>query len=92
MLHSEHAHFSLLWDNASAVQRTLLVALARETGRPFTADYRERHELPPTTNVQKGLRTLVKQEVVAGESGFYRIVEPFLAEWLLTNVGRVAPG
>lgn len=87
VLHSEHAHFSLLWDNASAVQRTLLVALARETGRPFTADYRERHELPPTTNVQKALRTLVKREVVAGEGGIYRIVEPFFAEWLRANVG-----
>jgi hypothetical protein len=92
VLHSEHAHFSLLWDNASAGQRTLLVALAREIGRPFTADYRERHELPPTTNVQKALRTLVKQESVAGEGGVYRIVEPFLAEWLLANVGRDAPG
>lgn len=92
VLNSEHAHFSLLWDNASAGQRTLLVALARETGRPFTADYRERHELPPTTNVQKALRRLVKQEVVAGEGGVYRIVEPFLAEWLLANVDRGAPG
>lgn len=86
VLHSEHAHFSLLWGNASPVQRTLLVALALEVGRPFTADYRERHDLPPTTNVQKALRALVKREVVAGEGGIYRIVEPFLAEWVRANV------
>jgi len=86
VLRSEHAHFSLLWDDASAVQRTLLVALARETGRPFTSDYRDRHELPPVTNVQKALRTLTKQETVAGKDGVYRIVEPFLSEWLLANV------
>lgn len=92
VLHSEHAHFSLLWDNASAVQRTLLVALARETGRPFTSDYRDRHQLPPMTNVQKALRMLTKREIVAGEDGVYRIVEPFLSEWLLTNVGGASGG
>lgn len=86
VLRSEHAHFSLLWDEASAVQRTLLLALARETGRPFTAEYRERHELPPATNVQKALGALVKREIVAGERGVYRIVEPFLAEWVRANV------
>jgi hypothetical protein len=86
VLHSEHAHFSLLWDNASAVQRTLLVALARETGRPFTSDYRDRHQLPPMTNVQKALRTLTKREIVAGEDGVYRIAEPFLAEWVQANI------
>jgi hypothetical protein len=90
VLHSEHAHFSLLWDSASAVQKQLLVALAREAGRPFTADYRDRHDLPATTNVQKALRALVKREVVAGEDGAYRIVEPFLAEWVQATVGAGA--
>ena len=87
VLHSEHAHFSLLWDGASAVQKQLLVALAREAGRPFTADYRDRYNLPATTNVQKALRALVKKEVVAGKEGAYKIVEPFLAEWVEANVG-----
>ncbi len=45
VLRSEHAHFSLLWDGASRVQRLVLQALAREPGRPFRADYRSRHEL-----------------------------------------------
>jgi hypothetical protein len=90
VLHSEHAHFSLLWDSASAVQKQLLVALAREAGRPFTAEYRDRHDLPATTNVQKALRALVKREVVAGEDGAYRIVEPFLAEWVQATVGAGA--
>ncbi|HSK49871.1 MAG TPA: ATP-binding protein [Solirubrobacterales bacterium] len=82
VLHSEHAHFSLLWEGASGVQRLVLLALAREPGRPFTAEYRHRHNLPPATNIQKALAALEKREVVAGEGGAYRIVEPFLAEWL----------
>ena len=82
VLRSEHAHFTLLWEDASAVQRLLLQALARESGRPFTAAYRSRHNLPAPTNVQKALRALEQREVVSGSAGSYRIAEPFLAEWL----------
>ena len=82
VVRSEHAHFTLLWEDASRVQRLVLQALAREPGRPFRAEYRSRHELPPATNVQKALTALEQREVVAGEGGEYRIVEPFLAEWL----------
>ena len=82
VLRSEHAHFTLVWEGASAVQRVVLQALAREPGRPFTAAYRARHQLPAATNVQKALRALEKREIVAGSKGEYRIVEPFLADWL----------
>jgi uncharacterized protein len=86
VLNSENAHFSLLWEDATAVQKLVLQALAREQGRPFTTAYRERHDLPAATNVQKALKALENREVVTGTGGEYRIVEPFLAEWL--NRGR----
>jgi hypothetical protein len=86
VLRSEHAHFSLLWESAAAAQRLVLGALASEPGRPFTAAYRSRHDLPPVTNVQKALRALAQRELVAGEGGAYRITEPFLAEWLRARV------
>lgn len=86
VLRSEHAHFSLLWEDASRVQRLVLQALALEPGRPFTAAYRERHDLPPSTNVQKALRALERRETVGGSDGVYGIVEPFLAEWLRSSL------
>ncbi len=86
VLRSEHAHFSLLWDGASAVQKQILRALAREPGHPFSGAYRDRHDLPASTNVQKALRALVRRELVRGEAGAYRITEPFLADWLQANV------
>lgn len=95
VLRSEHAHFSLLWDEASAVQKQVMRALAREAGHPFSAAYRDRHSLPPVTNVQKALAALTKRELVRGEDGAYRIAEPFLAEWLqlsLEGVHRPSPG
>lgn len=91
VLRSEHAHFTLLWEGASSVQRLVLEALARESGHPFSAAYRARHDLPAATNVQKALRALQRREVVAGSKGAYRIAEPFLAEWLrLQTVDSVA--
>ena len=83
VLRSEHAHFSLLWDGASAVQRQVLEALAAEPGHPFSQDYRARHRLPSASNVQKALRALTAREVVARVGqGSYRIAEPFLDDWV----------
>jgi hypothetical protein len=82
VLNSEHAHFSLLWERASAVQRLLLTELAREPGRPLSADYRNRHNLPGASTVQRAVEALERGELVARDRGLVRIVEPFLAAWL----------
>jgi hypothetical protein len=91
VLRSENAHFSLLWEDASGVQKLVLQALAQGPGRPFTVAYREHHDLPAATNVQKALRALEKREVVVGSGGEYRIAEPFLAEWLNRQRAEIAP-
>ena len=88
VLRSEHGHFSLLWERASKPQKLTLQALAQEPGRPFTTDYRRRHLLPAATNVQRALQALVEAEVVVGEAGEYRISEPFLAQWVVSNISR----
>jgi hypothetical protein len=86
LLRSEHAHFSLVWEDASRDQKLLLLALAVEPGRPFTADYRVRHRLPAATNVQRALGALTKRELVAkDDEGRQQIAEPFLAEWIVEN-------
>jgi hypothetical protein len=83
LLRAEHAHFGLVWEQASRAQRIVLNGLAREPGRPLTGDYRRRHGLPGPSSVQRALETLVRDELVArDESGEYRIVERFLGEWL----------
>jgi hypothetical protein len=86
VLRSEHAHFSLVWDKASAVQRRLLEALAAEPGRPYASDYRRRHGLPPASSVQRALMTLDRDELVRRAGHEWRIAEPFLAEWIRLNV------
>src|SRR3954453_17709774 len=82
VLRSEHAHFSLLWERASAVQRLVLTSLAHEPGRPLTGEYRRRHNLPAPSTVQRAVEAVERDGVVARERGSVRIAEPFLAAWL----------
>lgn len=83
VLNSEHAHFSLVWENASAHQRLLLRALATESGHPLSGEYRRRHALPGVSSVQRALGSLERQELITRRSGEAWIAEPFLAQWLL---------
>ncbi|MBS1888850.1 MAG: hypothetical protein JSU06_16845 [Actinobacteria bacterium] len=83
VLQSEHAHFSLVWDGLAAGQRVLLEALAREPGRPLSGAYRNRHRLSGPSSTQTALKALVERELVEREpDGSYRVMEPFLVEWL----------
>jgi hypothetical protein len=83
-LRSEHSHFSLIWDGASAAQKRVLQALAQEQpGRPLSSDYQRRHSLPTTPTVQTALNALERGELVRRLGrGEYRIAEPFLTEWI----------
>jgi AAA+ ATPase superfamily predicted ATPase len=83
VLQSEHAHFSLVWDGLAAGQRVLLEALVREPGRPLSTAYRDRHQLAAPSSIQVALKALLDRELVEREAdGGYRVMEPFLAEWL----------
>ena len=85
VLRGENAHFTLIWEQASRVQRAALYALASEPLVSATSrDFRQRHGLPGPSSVQRALDALVEDEVVLRQSaGEYRIAEPFLAEWIL---------
>jgi hypothetical protein len=82
VLRSEHAHFSRIWEEAPRAQRLLLQALARRAGRPLTADYRRRHDLPGPSATQRAVEYLERRELVARSAGEAWIAEPFLAAWI----------
>jgi hypothetical protein len=93
VVRSEHAHFSLLWESASANQKLVLQALAADQpGRPFSAGYRRVHDLPSASHVQRAARALVEREIVRNDAGAYEIAEPFLTEWIRVNILGVPVG
>ena len=69
----------------SGPQRLLMQALARDpTPGVYAASYHEEHELPANPSLQVALAGLIRKEIAGrGLEGEYRIIEPFLAEWLL---------
>jgi hypothetical protein len=84
VVRSEHNHFSQLWDDAPQAQRLLMLALAAEPTRSvYAAGYHARHELPSNPTLQTALAALTRKELVGrSNDGEYRVIEPFLAEWL----------
>jgi uncharacterized protein len=84
VLRSERNHFAQLWDEAPHPQRLLMLALADEpTGSIYAAEYHERHELPATPTRQSALAGLVRKEIAGRDGdGAYRVIEPFMGEWL----------
>jgi len=84
VLRSENAHFALVWERASQVQRLVLQALALEPTSSLTAaEYRNRHGLPGTSSVARAVEALVEDELLRQHGpGSYVIAEPFLGEWL----------
>jgi uncharacterized protein len=85
VLRSENNHFAQLWDEAPHPQRLLMLALADDpTSSVYSADYHERHELPANPTLQTALAGLIRKEITGrGADGEYRVIEPFLAEWLM---------
>jgi hypothetical protein len=89
VLRSENAHFALVWERASHVQRLVLQAIALDPTPGLTAaEYRNRHGLPGTSSVARAVRALVDDELLRQQApGWYVIAEPFLAEWLRRRLG-----
>ena len=85
VLRAENAHFTLLWETISRAQRLVLQALASEPGRVQSSAYRSKFGLPAASTVQRAIEVLVRDELVARRpDGAHEIIEPFLAEWVLS--------
>lgn len=84
VLRSEHNHLTSVWEDAPRPQRMAMLALAAEPTRgPYSAAYQERHDLPATPTLQTALGALRKKELVGVDAdGDYRVIEPFLSQWL----------
>lgn len=84
VLRSEHNHLASVWDEAPRPQRLAMLALAAEpTTGVYAAAYHERHELPANPTLQTALAALRKKEIVGVDAdGRYRVIEPFLSQWL----------
>ena len=84
VLRSEHNHLESLWEDTPTPQRQLLFALSTDpTPSPYSATYREDHDLPAPSTLQSAIGALERREIVGRtEDGVLTIVEPFFADWI----------
>jgi hypothetical protein len=83
LVDAEAARYTAIWDRLPASQRSLLLALARESGRVFSHEYRRRHKLGPASTVQRALSALDKLDLIdSNESGGQALADLFMQLWL----------
>ena len=84
ILDAETARFTDLWEELSAPQRVVLMALARSEGEGvFSEEYRRQHRLGSASSVQNALKRLAERQIVeVSRRGAYRIADVFLRAWV----------
>ena len=66
----------------SAAQKSLLIALSRESTDEFDAAYRARHGLGASSTVNSAKKRLVEDGYIEQVGGICRVSDPFFAEYL----------
>jgi uncharacterized protein len=83
LLSEQQTMFEAIWQRLTLTQRAVLRAVVLEEGRELlSADTRTRHRLGGPSSVQTALAALVRDDVVARESGRYVVVDSLLREWV----------
>jgi hypothetical protein len=83
LVDAEAARYTAIWDRLPASQRSLLLALGRESGRVFSEDYRRRHKLGPASTVQRALAALDKLDLIdSNDAGGQALADLFMQLWL----------
>ena len=89
---AESARCATIWEGLSPYQRLVLMAVAVESGRIYSEEYRHRHRLGPPGRVQKAVAALAERDLVAGGTRpGYTVPDPFLRAWLAGRVRSKGP-
>ena len=76
--------YELLWQTASQIQKTLLMALSQDpTQRPFSKSFMLTHRLGPPSSIRASLNSLVKKGLLFRTAdGHYRFTDAFMPVWI----------
>jgi hypothetical protein len=83
LLGEQEALFEATWQRLTLAQRAALRAAVLQEGRELlSADTRARHRLTGPSTVQASLAALVREDILARESGRYVVVDSLFREWV----------
>lgn len=77
-------HFELLWQAASQQQRTLLMALSRETdAKPFSREFQMTYGIGPSSSIKASLDSLTRKGILFKTlKGAYQFSDTFMPYWI----------
>jgi hypothetical protein len=79
-------HFELIWQTASQLQKTILIALSEEPqAKPFSKDFQLKHAIGPSSSIKASLDSLVNKGVLfRSREGAYYFSDTFMQYWIRT--------
>jgi len=77
-------HFELLWQSASQQQKTLLIALSRETRpKPFSREFQLTYGIGPSSSIKASLDSLVRKGILFKTlESSYQFSDTFMTYWI----------
>jgi len=80
----DSAHYELLWQTASQLQKTLLIALSKEPdAKPFSKEFQLTHGVGPSSSIKAYLDSLRKKGILyRTKGGPYEFSDVFMRYWI----------
>lgn len=89
----DSAHYEMLWQTATPLQRVLLMALGGEPeALPFSKEFQLRHGVGPSSSIKASLESLRKKGILTQSAeGRYRFTDHFMPYWIKSLQETAAP-
>lgn len=82
IMEEEHS-YSIIWEDLSSVQRTLVKALAYDEALSiFSHAFLQKYALKSVSALQKAIKTLEKKEIIERVNGHYVLSDLFFKKWI----------
>lgn len=75
-------YFIQPFEELTAHQQRVLLAISEENKNIFTASFAERFHLSPVSSIQRSLQKLLKKGILSKQGGVYFFDDPFFKLWI----------
>ena len=89
LISRESSAYMAIWENLTAKQKKLLVALMQENNPAiYSRQFLEKHGLGAPSSLQKATKKLITLELIQPANGSYEIVDLFFKRWIQHTWGE----
>lgn len=82
IINNQSDYFTKQFEELTAHQQRVLLAVSEENKNVFTSDFAEKFHLSPVSSTQRSLQKLLKEGVLTKSGDIYNFNDPFFKLWL----------